>query len=168
MKEPDESLRLQKEITELKNTIDDLNEAIRDRDLEIVGLKKVVCESRSQVDKLAMILGVQSDYPTILGEMEKLIHVEDDVEILRGQVRSLKSGDKEEIGKMIIQGEKAVKKMKKIVVELNKEIQLLRARRNVDKYKTVELIKETIKRFFKGLSNSFMKFPRFIFAKVRR
>lgn len=156
---PDEGLQLQKENLELKGEVTDLKSDVRDRDTDIIGLKKTIQEAQRQMEKFAITLGVQNDYPTLLGEMEKLICVEDDIALLRGQMKEIRGGDEEKVVKAISQGEKAIGKIKSEVVKLNVEVKQLKSKRSVDRYKALELAKETVKKFFKSISEGVGRFP---------
>ena len=160
---PDEGLQLQKENIELKDHMVDLKSEIRDRDTDILGLRKTIKEVQRQMEQFAITLGVQNDYPTLLGEMEKLLCVEDDITLLRGQMKALQGSDKEEVVKAIVQGGKAIKEAKDEVVNLKDEVKQLKSKRNLDRYKFVELIKEIIKKFFQGIQ----RLPHFVISKIR-
>jgi len=148
---PDEELAIQKENTKLLGNIDDLKSAIRDLETEKIGFEKTIKISQEQMEKFAITLGVQNDYAIMLGEIEKLICVEDDVVLLRTQMKTIKGGDEEKVVKAINQGERAVRKMGDKVEDLEGEVKQLKSKRNVDKYKPGELAKETVKKYFQNI-----------------
>ena len=163
----DKGLEVQKKVSDLKGEMDILEEQAEDRDTEIIGFKKTIQTAQEQMEKFAMTLGVANDYPILLGEIEKLICVEDDLETLRSKMRKLKGEDKEEVGKAIVQGEKAVLKMREKVVKQGKEVKQLKSKRNVDRYETGELAKETVKKFFKGRWENIKKIFKLIIKKIK-
>ena len=71
-------------------------------------------------------------------------------------MKKLKGDDKEEVGKVIAQGEKAIREMREEVVEHKEEVKQLKSKRNVDKYKVIELGIETMKKFSKIARHSGM------------
>lgn len=146
---------LQKDTAEIRKQVDELKAELRDRDSFISGQKETVETLQKQYLELADMLGVSSDYPTIKGEVQKLIVVEDDVTVLRTQLASLKDSQGVEVGKIVTEWEKKNKDLQNKIDELNKTIVVLKAKRILDRFTDGEKIWLGVVTLFKGTGNFF-------------
>jgi len=149
--EDTDPLQQQGENTQLKEKVDALKGELRDAINRETGLKQTVDQFKKQMQEVSMILGVQDDYAIIKGEIQKLICIEDDNEVLKSQLKDAKDSEGHEVGKAILKARREIEKNVGEIEILKEEIKLLRSRRTVDRYRTLELIKEAIKKFFRNI-----------------
>ncbi len=146
---------LQKETGEIRKQVDELKSELRDRDTFISGQKETVGALQKQQLEMADLLQVSSDYPTIKGEVQKLIAVEDDNIMLRSQIKTLKDSQGNEVGKLVAEWERKNKDLQKQIDDLQKENTVLKAKRVVDRFSDGEKIWIGVTALFKRFGGFF-------------
>ncbi len=150
-------------IASLNTSLDEIKGELRDRDTFITGQKETVSTLQKQTLEIADILAVANDYPTIKGEIQKLIAVEDDNTVLRSQLAALKDSNGEEVGKITLAYEGKIKVLEADKKELKDKLDALKAEKPLDAFSDFEkvgigfiaffrLIKKIPTNFFKGLA----------------
>lgn len=147
---------LQKDTAEIRKQLDEVKTELRDRDTFISGQKETVGTLQKQQIELADMLAVANDYPTIKGEILKLIGVEDDNTVLKSQLASLKDDQGNLMGKAVADVNAKNKDLQKQIDTLVEENTVLKSKRNLDKYTNWEKIKLGVSTFL-GTIGSFPK-----------
>jgi len=130
------------DLKNLKGNYDSLGEELTICNTLVDGQKETIKQLKKQDEEISIKLGTSGDFATVMGEIEKLIAVEDDNEVLRKAIKALKDTEGEEIGKIIIEWENKLKVETEKNLTLQNEIKELisKKKKGLDKYSFGEVM----------------------------
>jgi len=138
-----------------------IKRSLKERDDYIQVQNGTILGYKDQIIQLAKKMGVDPELPLMMSELTKMMQAEDTNTALQRSLDELRNKEGENVGKVVLEWKTKLDVAEKKNEKLEEDVTRLKARRNLDKYTSRELYRESVLKFKlqikRGVKNTWQK-----------